>query len=64
MIACPTRERIRKYLGKRPGATLREIQQACAISSVSVVHFHIKQMERGACPHCGRPMPKSSKVKP
>jgi predicted transcriptional regulator len=59
---CPTRERIKKHLKKNPEASLREIQRACAISSVSVVHFHLKQLEREPCPHCGRPM--SVKVTP
>ncbi len=41
----PTREKVRKYKESNPEATLREIQKACKISSVSVVDFHLRKIK-------------------
>jgi len=49
-----TRQRIKKYRDKHPGATVREIQKACDVSSPSVVHFHLKKLERKPCECCGK----------
>lgn len=39
------RERIREYVGAHEGATVREIMDACEISSTSVVAHHLKALQ-------------------
>lgn len=41
MKVCKTRDAILAYRDSHPGATVREIQVACAISSPSVVQHHL-----------------------
>lgn len=43
MIVCETRDRILAYRVEHPGATVREIQRACGISSTSVVQHHLER---------------------
>lgn len=42
MRVCPARDKILAYRAAHPGATIREIQRACEISSTSVVQHHLK----------------------
>ena len=43
-----TRQRIRAYRDRNPGASVRKIQKACHVSSPSVVYYHLKKMESDA----------------
>ena len=45
MINCKTRDKILNYLKKNGKQPLRKIQRDLKISSVSVVHHHIKKIE-------------------
>lgn len=51
-----TRDAIKEYIRFHPAATVREIQEACKISSPSVVHYHLERMDTPrtvCCPQCG-----------
>ncbi len=41
MKVCPARGAILAYRDSHPGATVREIQKACGVSSPSVVQHHL-----------------------
>lgn len=41
-----TRDRVREYRDRHPSATVREIQVALGISSPSVVHYHLRKVDR------------------
>lgn len=40
----PTAQRIHAYLAAHPGASVREIQRGCGLSSTSVVARHLKAL--------------------
>lgn len=40
----PTAQRIHAYLAAHPGASVREIQRGCGLSSTSVVARHLKTL--------------------
>lgn len=43
MKVCKTRDDILAYRDSHPGATVREIQKACGVSSPSVVQHHLER---------------------
>lgn len=45
---CETRDRIIAYREVNPRATVRQIQEACGVSSPSVVHYHLKRSENNS----------------
>ena len=39
-----TAQRIHTYLAAHPGASIRELQRGCGLSSTSVVNYHLKAL--------------------
>lgn len=40
----PTAQHIHAYLAAHPGASIRELQRGCGLSSTSVVNYHLKAL--------------------
>ena len=45
LLANANRDRIRAFVAKNEGATVREIMKACKISSTSVVAHHLRALQ-------------------